>query len=170
MTASNSDNFIVDSLLFASKGQRILNYLLDIVFIYVLIVVVTVVICVVEIFLDLNYISLRLETISEFEGYVIFFVFSFTYYTLLEFYIGRTVAKLITGTIVVLKNGAKPSFYTVCLRTFFRIIPFDAISFLGTEGSGMHDTFSKTYVVKKTIFERSFYSNKELQELGKKDI
>ena len=169
MTTNSPTNFVVDSRLFASKGQRILNYLIDIVFIYVSILVVTILISVAEIFLSLNYISTRLEAISEFEGYVVFFVFFFTYYILLEFYIGRTVAKLITGTLVVLKNGSKPSFSSICLRTFFRIIPFDSISFLGNDGSGMHDTFSKTYVVKKTIFEQSFNSNKELHELGKND-
>ena len=170
MTTNAPTNFVVDSRLFASKGQRILNNIIDFVVIYAFICSLVILVTLVEVFLGLSYFSARIETISDFEGYIIYFIFYFAYYILLEFYFGRTVAKLITGTVVVLKNGSKPIFSTICLRTFFRLIPFDAISFLGSDGSGMYDTFSKTYVVKKTIFERSFNSNKELQELGKNDL
>ena len=131
--------------------------------IYVIVFVVLLTVSGIETFFNINFFSNRLETITEFESYIIFF---FLYYIILEFYFGQTIAKIITGTVVVLKDGAKPNFFSICIRTIFRLIPFDGITFLGTEGSGMHDTFSKTFVVKKTIFKRSFNSYQDFQELG----
>lgn len=165
-TSKQQNNFVVDSRIFASKGQRILNYIIDLAIIYILVFAVALSISFIEILCEVHLFSDRLESITEFESYLVFFFFFFLYYVVLEFYVGRTIAKFVTGTIVVLKDGTKPKLYTIGVRTFFRIIPFDGISFLGSQGSGMHDTFSKTFVVKKAIFERSWKSHQEFNELG----
>ena len=167
MIASKQQNsFVVDSRLFASKGQRILNYIIDLAVIYILVFAVALAVSFIEIICEVHFFSDRLQAITEFESYLVFFFFFFLYYLVMEFYAGRTLAKFVTGTVVVLKDGTKPRLYTIGIRTFFRIIPFDGISFLGSQGSGMHDTFSKTFVVKKTICERSLKSHLEFNELG----
>jgi uncharacterized RDD family membrane protein YckC len=65
---------------------------------------------------------------------------------------GRTLGKLVTGTMVVDENGNKPEFSRIIGRTFCRLIPFDALSFLGEEHSGWHDTISKTKVIKRSVY------------------
>ena len=159
-------SFTIDNRLFAAKGQRILNFIIDLVLIYILVFVVALSLSLIETLFGVNSFSNRLGRITEFESNIIFFFFFFTYYISLEFFLGQTIAKFITGTVVVLKDGTKPNFFNICIRTICRLIPLDGITFLGNAGSGMHDTFSKTFVVKKTIFKRSFNSHQDFQELG----
>ena len=71
-----------------------------------------------------------------------------SYYILLEGFTGRTLGKLITGTKVVNESGGKASFSQIIGRSFVRLIPFEALSFLGRNGRGWHDSLPKTYVTK----------------------
>ncbi len=73
---------------------------------------------------------------------------SLFYYIGLESLFGRTVGKLVTGTIVVNELGSKASFGQIIGRSFARLIPFEAFSFLGSTGRGWHDSLPKTYVIK----------------------
>ena len=70
------------------------------------------------------------------------------YYLMTEGIFARSVGKLITGCKVVNEKGDRPSFLQVLGRTFGRLIPFEAFSFLGADGRGWHDSISKTHVVK----------------------
>ena len=70
------------------------------------------------------------------------------YYVFLESLTGRTLGKVITGTKVVNEEGLRPSFGQVVGRSFSRLIPFEAFSFLGVQGRGWHDKLARTYVVK----------------------
>ena len=72
------------------------------------------------------------------------------YYVPLESLTGRTLGKLITGTMVVNEAGKRPTFVQAIGRTLCRFIPFDALTFLGRYPRGWHDKFSRTYVVKKS--------------------
>lgn len=67
------------------------------------------------------------------------------YYLLLESIFNTTAGKCATNTIIVNENGERPNFGQILGRTFARLIPFDALSFLGARG--WHDSLSGTYVV-----------------------
>lgn len=69
------------------------------------------------------------------------------YYLVMESTTNRTIGKLITGTKVVNEEGYKPTFKQILGRTFSRLIPFEAFTFLG-DPVGWHDSLPKTYVVK----------------------
>jgi uncharacterized RDD family membrane protein YckC len=69
------------------------------------------------------------------------------YYVLFEATLGRTPGKFITGTRVVNRAGGKPSFGQIVGRSFTRLVPFEAFSFLGSRG-GWHDRWSHTRVVR----------------------
>ena len=71
------------------------------------------------------------------------------YYILMEHSMGVSVGKLVTGTRVVAQDGGKPSLGQIVGRSFARLIPFEAFSFLGSGPGGWHDTLSKTRVVLK---------------------
>lgn len=72
------------------------------------------------------------------------------YFAVLEATTGRTIGKFITGTRVVNATSGKPSFKQILGRTFCRLIPFEAVSFLGNKGFpiGWHDSIPGTRVVK----------------------
>ena len=89
------------------------------------------------------------ETSLELIG---FFVGVFTavgYYVFTEAIFQRTPAKFITGTMVVTEDGQCPSFGQFVGRSFARLIPFEAFSFLGgSKPVGWHDSLSGTRVIK----------------------
>jgi uncharacterized RDD family membrane protein YckC len=70
-----------------------------------------------------------------------------SYYLITEGAFARSVGKFITGCKVVDEKGGRPSFLQILGRTFSRLIPFEALSFLGSDGRGLHDSLAKTYVV-----------------------
>lgn len=70
------------------------------------------------------------------------------FYVFFEGLFSRTPGKMLTGTVVVNEKGERPSFGQIVGRSFARVIPFEAFSFLGSTGRGWHDSLSKTYVVK----------------------
>jgi len=69
------------------------------------------------------------------------------YYLLLEGIFNTTAGKCATNTVIVNENGGRPGFGQIAGRTFARLIPFDALSFLGSTARGWHDSLSGTYVV-----------------------
>ncbi len=76
-------------------------------------------------------------------------VLTLMYYVTLEATTGRTLGKLITGTRVVNEDGLPASLGQIVGRSFARMIPFEAFSFLIIDnGRGWHDSIPKTYVVK----------------------
>ncbi|WP_072400655.1 RDD family protein [Flaviramulus basaltis] len=80
---------------------------------------------------------------------------------------GRTVGKFVTKTKVVLEDGTMPSVIDYLKRSFSRIIPFEAFSFLGNNGRGWHDSISNTFVVDVVRFEAKKKSQSELELIGK---
>lgn len=108
------------------KGTRLANYLIDLFSIYV--------------------IWFLLGLILQFYGsqYFLFYFIMFTYYLIFEATTGQTLGKMFTKTEVVLKNGSKPTFLKIFIRSFWRIIPFDAFSYLFGSELGMHDLLSST--------------------------
>jgi uncharacterized RDD family membrane protein YckC len=81
-------------------------------------------------------------------GLVIGIPILLAYYFVLEATTSRTLGKLITGTKVVNQDGGTPTLGQIVGRTFCRLIPFEAFSFLGTPPRGWHDSIPKTIVVK----------------------
>jgi uncharacterized RDD family membrane protein YckC len=79
---------------------------------------------------------------------------------------GRSFGKLITGTVVVNKNGLRPTFESILIRTFCRLIPFDGLSFLGKSGRIWHDSLSKTYVVNRKALKEEMKLFSDLDLIG----
>jgi len=83
------------------------------------------------------------------------------YYLAQEALWGRTLGKLITGTKVVNEDGSKLTFGRALGRTLCRLIPFEALSFLGGSGRprGWHDTIPKTKVISVRKIRQESSSN-----------
>jgi len=163
---SNS-TYILDDKLLASSGSRFLNYILDIIFIFLLIMILAFFFAILANLFDWTQILIWMETMSDFEGQALFIIIMILYYILTEGFFGRSLAKFITGTIVVDENGERPDFGTIFKRNLCRLIPFDAFSFLGSRG--WHDSISDTYVVNKKALDEELRMFHEFKLIGVQD-
>lgn len=124
----------------ASQGARLANYFLDGLGFYFLIFLLAFILG-----------AMRLEAAVSEENSGVFMLFVFflyiMYFSVFEYYFGKTPGKFIAKTRVVTNAGYHPSFSNIVGRTLCRFIPFDALSFLFAE-TGWHDSISKTLVVK----------------------
>jgi uncharacterized RDD family membrane protein YckC len=160
MQENNKKQFKVSADIFASLSQRFLNLLIDTLMQLILFFIVLV-------FMAANAQASGDKTfIANFENnnilqYSITIAIALFYYNFFEIVLARTVGKYFTQTIVVDENGEKPNSETILVRSLCRLIPFNALSFLGISGRGWHDSISKTYVVNKKLLDekkRLFYA------------
>ncbi len=141
--------FTVTDDLLASQGQRFLNFCIDALIQYgILLAIGTTIQLIAEI--TNNYVvSDWLKSLGSFDLFLVVLLIAFFYYYLTETYFSRTFAKYFTKTIVVTKEGIRPYYKSILIRTICRFIPFEAFSFLAMPSRGWHDRLSETYVVKK---------------------
>lgn len=153
----------------ASQGERVLHYIIDLVVQYCIIFGLGILAAIIAGILQSNAVLNWLDNVGDGVGYLIFFAVSLLYYGIMETCFSRTIAKFITRTIVVMEDGSKPDGMTILKRSFCRLIPFDALSYL-CSGRGWHDTIPNVYVVKKAAFEQSRELFHAFQEIGENKI
>jgi uncharacterized RDD family membrane protein YckC len=132
-----SDFKVTDEML-ASKWTRFGNHLLDTIISTLLIFALTT--GLIFLFDVIGYYEgvHWFENISTLVDYIITYSISLIYFIVLEFYFAKSIAKFITRTTVVLESGEKPASRDIIIRSFSRIVPFDALSFLGEDSFGWH--------------------------------
>ncbi len=128
-----------DALDIASRGRRLANLLVDMVGNTLLVFVLAIIFTLIgrAFYVDI------LGSLGPLFGLGT----SFLYYVVGEALFGRTLGKLVTRTRVVAESGAPAKPRQVILRTLYRFVPFDALSFLGKRRPGWHDRWSKTRVI-----------------------
>lgn len=144
--------FTVTDNLLASKGERFLNCIIDLVIQYSIALGIGQTIFIIADVTKGYGLADRVKNMSSFEYFLFGLIILFFYYILTETYFSRSFAKYFTKTLVVMRDGSKPTNRVILKRTLCRLIPFEAFSFLGANPRGWHDTFSHTYVVKKHAF------------------
>jgi uncharacterized RDD family membrane protein YckC len=159
--------FTITENVLASQGQRFLNVIIDLVFIYILVLSTGTTIVLIAEATNNFAVSSWVENMNIVEIIAYGLLILFFYYFLTEVYFSRTLAKLITRTLVVKRDGSKPTVKMVFIRTLSRFIVFEGLSYLGSVSRGWHDSLSGTYVVKKKRLATSkrFFNNPE--EFGK---
>ena len=135
----------------ATRGQRLINFIIDNVFMRITITYITgyaVGYILGSLFPEFtrnlidrnNYSSLLIL------GYVIVIFNYIIYYTLCEkLFNGRTLGKLLTGTKAIREDGSDLTLRDAFLRSVSRLVPFEAFSGLGVP---WHDSWTNTRVVK----------------------
>lgn len=78
---------------------------------------------------------------------IVGFPLCFIYYLAFEYGFGRTPAKWMTHTKVVSKSACLPTFRQILVRTLFRFLPIDFLFFFGFDSRGLHDRWSRTWVI-----------------------
>lgn len=124
------------------KTKRILNFLIDGVFIQLISFFIIFILII---------ISKRNNKIMEIDSDTILFPTYIFYYFCSECIFYTSIGKWITKTKVIDKEGNVPSLFQMLKRNFLRtLIPIDLISFLfNEEGTGFHDKYSNTVLVNK---------------------
>lgn len=155
----------------AEKLLRFVNYFIDLFFLYFVIIVLFGMVGAAYAFVagdDLMSIANEMENINPLLDRLI----TMTFYALGMFAIeyftkGRSLGKLITGTKVVKTDGSPLTANDLLKRNFSRIVPFDAISFVGN--NGWHDKWSDTRVVKKNAYESELSAEIDIEQIGVKE-
>ena len=153
--------FKVTNYMMASIETRIVNCIID----YILRIIIAVVIAFV---IDVLFFGDSLFSIADWvaqmnqaEEFLLGMLLMFIYYTVTETLWGRSLAKFITGTMVVNEDGSKADIQTILIRSANRLIPFEFLTFLQNGARGWHDSNSKTYVVRTN----RFYAGKKTFEM-----
>lgn len=154
MQEPNSRKFELDNELLASHGQRFANYLIDYICQVVMMFGAFVIILMVASSSGNKNIIADIESVTDIVKYAFVTLIILIYYNVFEIFFSVTIGKLITNTVVVDRNGNKPTTDEILIRSICRLIPFEILSFLGAPGKGWHDAISKTYVVKRQILEQ----------------
>lgn len=165
MEYTSRKQFVITEDIYATQGQRISNYLIDLVIQYIIAILLGVLAVLISELLGMYSFVDWIENMGRIEGYLLGFFILVIYYGTFEILLSRTIGKFITKTIVVLEDGSKPDAGTILKRTFCRLIPFEQFSFLGGYSRGWHDSISDTYVVNKAALEeekRLFYDFEEI--------
>ena len=129
----------------ASGGQRFLNYIIDIIFFYVVVIALT---TIAVLIIGDDVLNENSSGISSLFEYLISYTIYVGLYTFFETTTrGRTIGKMVTKTRAVKIDGGTLSFNDALKRSLVRIIPIDAFSALA--GSPWHDRWTDTKVIKE---------------------
>jgi uncharacterized RDD family membrane protein YckC len=129
----------------ATGGQRFLNYIIDIIFFYIVVIALTTIALLVIGDDALNENSSGISSLIE---YLISYTIYVGLYTFFETTTkGRTIGKMVTKTRAVRIDGSILTFYDALKRSLVRIIPIDAFSALA--GSPWHDRWTDTKVIRE---------------------
>ncbi|MFV8391586.1 RDD family protein [Flavobacterium sp. LB2P6] len=158
--------FTVTDDLLASKSQRFLNFIIDLLIIYIIEISIGTTITIIGDLTHSYEASNWVTSLSLIEKVFFGLVILFFYYAFTEMYFSRTFAKYFTKTIIVRVDGSKPNTKNFMIRTVSRLNPMDPFSFLGKTERGLHDTLSATYVVKKHEFVEKMKMFVSVDEIG----
>ena len=150
-----ADELIEFQYVYASTGQRFLNFLIDnILMRFGLSILTGIGVGIILAFLFPEYmirISENPDTTTNLDlfllAYAIGIVNYLLYYTICEkAFKGYTLGKLITGTRAIREDGGELTFKDAFLRSLSRLVPFEVFSGFG--GHPWHDTWTKTMVIR----------------------
>lgn len=160
-------SFQVTHDMLAEKGRRFLNYIIDVIAVYIVIFILAVIAAFIAVVFKLEGVITWMQQVTPLESYSIAFCVILLYFGIFETTSARTLGKLITGTKVVMADtGEKPTAQTILKRSLCRLIPFEAFSFFGGDGTGWHDRFTGTAVVIIKRFEAGLQLHDSFEELG----
>jgi len=86
-------------------------------------------------------------------GLILVIIVWFVYYFFFEYFIQKTPAKYVTGTLVRTVDGFRPTAVQILARTLSRLIPLDP--YLWRDRRCLHDIISRTRVFNKSLLTES---------------
>lgn len=162
----NSTNIFISEDLLASKNNRFVNHLIDLIPQYAVMYGISYLFLYIGEFTENYYLLDYWNGLSRVEDLMYSYLLMLLYFFIMESFTYRTLGKYVTKTMVVMTNGEVPTQQQIFIRSLCRIIPFDGLSFLGDNGKGWHDSFSKTYVVDTVKFTERMKTRNSLDQIG----
>jgi uncharacterized RDD family membrane protein YckC len=153
----NKTELVKDIIKPTRRGKRFLNYLLDVIFFYTIIFAFGIILGGLSLLTGKNLFENSMPLLDNFIGITLFMA----YYITFESIFGKTIGKMATNTKVVRMDGSKPTLQNIIGRSFARLIPFDAFTFLSKNPRGWHDSLTNTIV----IDDISLYSIEKPKEM-----
>jgi uncharacterized RDD family membrane protein YckC len=130
----------------ASAGKRFLNYIIDLLFFYILAFVLVLIIALINPdivdFLDDE--SLGMDLLDRFISLIIYALYMGASESIFK---GKSIGKFITRTHAVNLDGSTISTKTAFLRGFSRAVPFAAFSAFGEPSNPWQDRWTDTMVI-----------------------
>lgn len=135
-----------DNLVRASQGQRLANYIIDLIVFYILIFIVGMCIAIVNpaFFSEPSNDNIAADIAERLLSVLIYAVYMSATEAVFQ---GRTLGKLITGTKAVNLDGSNISVSTAFGRGLSRAVPFCAFSALSTPCDPWQDRWTNTMVI-----------------------
>lgn len=128
----------------APLGKRFLNLLLDIICFFAITLMIAIALGFASAGGSDSYTD---DSDLLFQNFIVYLLY-LAYYTLFEGLTkGRSLGKLITGTVAVKTDGLAITWKAALLRSLCRLVPFETLSAFGQEP--WHDKWTKTKVIKK---------------------
>ena len=130
----------------AETGQRVANYVIDVILFYVLVTLLS-------LFINYLFPNAYDDASRTYTGIGILDTLLWTlvyvcYMALVEgLFYGKSLGKLITGTRAVNRDGSRISAGTALTRSCWRAIPFSIFSAFGTPCNPWHDDWTNTMVI-----------------------
>ena len=165
-----TEAFQVTPDMLASSSQRVTNYFVDLIIQYAILFGFALVLVIIGNLFELYAIAQFIGSFDAWDEYLAGMVMVIMYYGITETLLGRSFAKYLTKTVVVYHDGTKPDATAIMKRTFSRLIPFDALSYLNDDTRGWHDRISATYVVKKEVLDEMLLLHRSFDEIGKTTV
>lgn len=153
----NNNNYQIKELtdlIPADKGRRFVNFIIDYAVNYLIWIAVIILLVLVRNIWEIDLVSFIVEedATSRLLRAVLWLTTYVLSYTFIEgISKGRSLGKLITGTIAIKDDGTQISLSDAFKRSLCRLIPFDTIIVLAFEP--WHDTVPKTKVVRKSTLQ-----------------
>nr|WP_314495049.1 RDD family protein [uncultured Chryseobacterium sp.] len=152
----------------ASLGTRFVNNLID----TVMLIIINFIISFISV-MTYNFTLIRFFYFYNNGGFLwdIFTgsLIAFIYFFLWEnFSDGKTPGKYITGTVVISTDGEKPTTKQYLSRSLYRIIPFEAFTFFGSDG--WHDSMTDTRVIDYKNYQSEIQTKEDINSIGVKEI
>lgn len=139
----NKTELVRDIIKPTRRRKRFFNYIVDVIFFYTIMFALGIILGGLSLLTDQNLFENTLPFLDNLIGIVFFMA----YYITFESIFGKTIGKMATNTKVVRMDGSKPTLQNIIGRSFARLIPFDAFTFLSKDPRGWHDSLSNTMVV-----------------------
>ena len=156
----------------AGFGYRLANYFIDFAFSVVIIWILLLVGILLLFFINGTSTDESFDYIENFnplgDRILTLLLYAFIMFVTEKLSGGRSLGKLITGTKVVKSDGSELTTDDLLKRNFSRAVPFDQLSFLGS--NGWHDRWSDTNVVRFKAFEKANNLEKDMESIGAKEI
>lgn len=123
-------------------GTRFINFLIDQIILYF--------------FKSAIMLALFVDSDSKIFVYVVGFIGTVTYYTILEGATnGKSIGKYLTGTRAIRNDGYDVTFHEAFSRSLSRIVPFEPFSFLfSNDNRGWHDNWTDTSVIREADYQK----------------